>query len=254
MLSRSLPRVAAVAAALCLLALLPVPAHAGDPGEAIMARMDRALTSAADQFFEYEMITRTGGRQATKSVFTVTIKGDSKRRLIFKSPGDIKGMQVLVLSLDKMFVYLPAYRKVRRVASHVRDQGFLGSAFSHDDMAVVTYADKLRPRLVSEDSTTWTLEAKRRKGAGYRYPRLQIKVRKDNHQPEEIVYFNAKGVKVKSERRLGMECREEHCNPKQISLTDHVRGVTSTLNRRQWKVNTGVKDSYLSVRAMLRGR
>jgi len=153
-----------------------------------------------------------------------------------------------------MFVYLPAYRKVRRVASHVRDQGFMGSAFSHDDMSVVTYGDKLAPKLKAEDRATWTVEATRKEGSDYRYPRLLIKVRKADHQPAELIYFNAAGVKVKTEKRTGFECIKEHCNPRVITLTDHARGVTSTLTRKKWKVNTGVADSYFSVRALLRGR
>lgn len=34
-----------------------------------------------------------------------------------------------------MYVYLPAFGKVRRIASHTKDQGFLGLTFSQDDMA-----------------------------------------------------------------------------------------------------------------------
>ena len=238
---------------ICLL-LLPAPAMAAEDGEQIMEHMDRALTSATDQFFQYEMLTSIPGKSELKSVFTVHIKGASWRRLRFESPGDIKGMGVLILSLNKMFVYLPAYRKVRRVASHVRDQGFMGSAFSHDDMSVVTYSDKLTARLISEDRGSWTVEATRKEGSDYRYPRLLIKIRKTDHQPEELTYFNRQGVKVKSEQRAGFECVKEHCNPRVITLTDHVRGVTSTLTRKEWKVNTGVADSFFSVRALLRGR
>jgi len=164
-------------------------------------------------------------------------------------------MRVLILSLDEMYVYLPAFRKVRRVASHVRDQGFMGSAFSHDDMSVVTYGDKLSAKLLAEDETSWTIEATRRPESTYRYKKLVMRIRKDMIQPEAITYFNDKDEKVKSETRKDYECQGKHCNPKVITLTDHTRGgVTSTLRRKAWKVDTGVADRYFSVRSLQRRR
>ena len=58
---------------ICLL-LLPAPAMAAEDGEQIMEHMDRALTSATDQFFQYEMLTSIPGKSELKSVFTVHIR------------------------------------------------------------------------------------------------------------------------------------------------------------------------------------
>jgi outer membrane lipoprotein-sorting protein len=230
------------------------PARADDRAEEIVRQMDRRLTSARDQYFEYEMVTRAPGKSVRRTEFSVYIKGNRWRRLEFHSPGDIRSMRVLIRSLKKMYVYLPAYHKIRRVASHVRDQGFMGSAFSHDDMSVVTYGDKLKARLVREEPGQWVVDATRRQTSDYRYPRLRITILKGTYQPAAIEYFNKEGVKVKSERRSGFECRGQHCNPRIIALTDHARGVTSTLKRTAWKVNTGVPDSLFTVRGLLRGQ
>lgn len=238
------------------LVLLTGPAAAGaDAGERILRLMDAQLTSADNQYFEYEMTTRTPGRGQRSTVFEVTIQGDQRRRLEFLAPGDVKGMRVLILSLDRMYVYLPAYRKVRRVASHVRDQGFMGSAFSHDDMSVVTYADKLSGRLLAEDDEHWTVEAVRRADSDYRYAKLRLVIRRDIRHPARIEYFNAAGQKVKTETRSAYECRGQHCNPKRMTLVDHTRGgVTSVLERRAWKIEPEVPANFFSVRSLQRRR
>ena len=63
------------------------------------------------------------------------MKGE-KRLTEFTDPPEMKGMRILILSPTRMYIYLPAYKKVRRVASHVSAQGLLGPAFASDDLAV----------------------------------------------------------------------------------------------------------------------
>ena len=250
---RSPPVIATVACTLILLGA--TGSHAETEGDRIIAQIDRRMSSADDQSFRYEMLTRSKGQQDHRTEFTVQIKGDSWRRLEFLSPGDVRGMRVLILSPSKMYLYLPAFRKVRRVATHVRDQGFMGSAFSHDDMSVVTYGDKMAGTLLGETATHWTVEAVRREGGDYRYPRIVFEIDKDVKQPSRIEYFNDAGQKVKTETRTGYECKGEHCNAVVMTLIDHTRGeLTSTLRRLQWQVNTGLADAFFTVRALQRRR
>ena len=246
-----------VAPVLTLFLLAGPGVIAGDEteGDRIIAEMDRSMSSADDQLFRYEMTTRSKDHQISRTEFTVHIKGDHWRRLEFHSPGDVRGMRVLILSLSKMYIYLPAYRKVRRVATHVRGQGFMGSAFSHDDMSVVTYGDKMAGKLLGENATHWTIEARRREGSGYRYPKIVFEIDKSVNQPLRIEYFNDDGIRVKTETRTGYECRGEHCNAALMTLTDHTRdGLTSTLKRLDWQVNTGLADSFFTLRALQRRR
>ena len=50
-------------------------------------------------------------------------------------------MNLLIRSPTQMYIYLPSFRKVRRVASHVQEQGFMGSAFDHAEVSLATYSD-----------------------------------------------------------------------------------------------------------------
>jgi len=243
---------------LVLLGMLGLPAVRAEPGaegDRIIARMDRRMSNAEDQSFRYAMTTRIQGQQDRRIEFTVQIKGDQWRRLEFHSPGDVRGMRVLILSQSKMYIYLPAFRKVRRVATHVRDQGFMGSAYSHDDMSAVTYGDKMTGKLLDESDTHWTVEATRRPGSGYRYARIVFEILKDVQQPSRIEYFNDEGRKVKSETRRVYECRGEFCNAREMTLTDHTRNdLSSTLTRLDWQVNTGLSDAHFTVRSLQRRR
>ncbi len=230
-------------------------ALADERGDELLRKLDTALGKAEDQFYEYQCITREAGKPESRMLFQMVSKGTQFRRVEFLAPGDMKGMRVLVRSVSQMYVYLPAYRRVRRVASHVKHQGFFNTAFSHDEMALVSYSEHYMSTGVVETPTHWKIAAIRRPDSSAAYDKLTIMVSKENKQPTEIVYFDAKGTKLKTETRSDFLCRQEICVPKEIKMVDHTRGdVTSTLVREKWEVNTGVKDSFFTVRALQMAR
>jgi outer membrane lipoprotein-sorting protein len=236
-----------------MLLLAAVATGEESPGERVLRRMDAAMTQARDQYFIHEVVTQEPGREARRMKMKVYIKGKEWRWIEFLEPGDVKGMRVLARSATQMYVYLPAYRKVRRVASHVRSQGFMGTTFCHDDISTVTYGPLFTGKLLSENDTHWTIETTLREGKDYPYPRLEFDILKNIQQPSEIRYFNDKGAKVKTEHRSNYDCEGTICNPKKLKMVDHNRnGMWTEIICHEWKVNTGVKDSKFTVRSLQR--
>lgn len=222
-------------------------------GDAALAQIDEALSTAADQAMEYEMSTKEPGKEERRMAFKVFVKGKEWRRIDFLSPGDVKDMRILVRSVSNMYVYLPAYRKVRRLASHVKEQGFMGTAFSHDEMSLATFSPVYSANLLEESDKHWKLEAIRKEGSDFPYPKLILEARKDLRQPVEIQYFNSEGQKVKTETRLKFSCNGNNCAPGVIEMVDHTRNnLKSVLTMRQWTPNAGLDDSFFSVRALQR--
>jgi hypothetical protein len=76
----------------------------------------------------------------------------SKRLIVFDAPATIKDTAFLVHSRsdpeadDLRWVYLPALRKVRRIAGRDRDKLFAASDFTYDDLS---------ERDLDEDAHTW---------------------------------------------------------------------------------------------------
>ena len=239
---------------LCL-SLCPGSAAADARGKQLLERLDRIMTLATDQTFLYDMTTKEPGKPERKLVMRVRIKGSKWRRVDFEAPGDVKGMKVLVLSQSKMYNYLPAYRKVRRVASHVKAQGFMGTTLSHDDMSTATYGEFYEGKFLSETKSHWMVVATRRKGADVPYPKIEFDLTKKYIHPSEIRYYNDKGKKIKTEVRTGYSCQGKICNAEVMTMTDHVRNNTWTrMVRTRWQTNTGIKDRVFSLRSIQRGR
>ncbi len=253
----TLPLAAALLGA--ALTLLPRGAQADARGEKVMKLMDRALTVAKDQILEMEMVVEDPGKQPRRLGMIVHVRGTAKRRVHFVSPGDVKGLKLLTISREQMYTYLPAYRKVRRIASHVRAQTSFGADFNYDDMATVVYGPIYQPRFVSETKTHWTIDGTRRPKAASPYARLRVRVRKDLQLPDRIWFFNAKGAKIKTEVRSDYSC-EQHgktkvCGAGLMHMVSHTRNEHWTkIVRNSWKINTDFSEKIFSLRRLQRGR
>jgi outer membrane lipoprotein-sorting protein len=240
---------------LCSTMLWPAPAAADARGEELIAKLDKIMTLADDQFFVYDLVTKIPGKEERKQVMQVYVKGTKRRLVEYLAPADIKGMKVLVLAKDKMYVYLPAYRKVRRVASHAKNQGFMGTTFSHDDISTATYGPYYKGKLLRETDTHWTVEITAREGVNVPYSKLELDMTKKYYHPSQLRYYNKKGVKIKTEYRSGFACIGTVCNAGVMKMVDHVRNDAWTqMTRTKWKVNTGVSDRKFTLRALQRGR
>ena len=115
---------------------------AGLSGEEIARRIN--ARSDGPQFFggiTLELIDRRGNRR-TREVRTIRrdVPGERQAIFFFDAPKDLRGTALLVHDFadpardDDQWLYLPADRRVRRVATGDRGGYFVGTDFSFDDM------------------------------------------------------------------------------------------------------------------------
>jgi len=236
---------------LLLLGGLSLPAHADAAGDAVLTTVDAMVDRINDEASEYVCLTTESGKQDREMVFKVEVMG-SKRLVEFLAPGDMKGTRVLSLSHNQMYVYLPAYNKVRRVASHVTTQGFMGTTFSHADMATSRLGEVYTGSVTAETEGEWQVRLSPKTEAPY--ARVDITVDREMGVVTRYAYFNEGGEHIKTETRTGYSCEGDYCAPAEIKMVDHTQGdAASTLTRRTWSVNTGVDDARFSVRTLQRG-
>jgi hypothetical protein len=148
-------------------------------------------------------------------------------------------------------VYLPAFGKIRRIASHVTDQGFMGLAFSQDDLANQMYAPIYDAQMASDAAAEMKLVATAKSGQTVPHGKIEFLVAKDKNLPTEIKYYNAAGNHVKTETRTGYECQGNVCSPKELKMVDHTKGGHWTkMIRKAWKVNEELSDDLFSKRSL----
>jgi len=228
-------------------------ALAGDGAEHLAA-VDQRVNAPTDTWFKFVATTQEAGKAAREMGFEVQNKG-TKRLVKFQSPSDMRGTRVLVLSRQQMWVYLPAYKKVRRVASHVKQQGFMGTMYSDEDMSTTHYGEAYDAAVVSEDDAQITLKLTPKANSKSGYASLEMVLRRDLMLPSEIRFFNDVGQHIKTESRPEYDCAGDLCTPRVMKMVDHTRGdAFTTLEAKERRVNQGIGDSVFSVRSLERGR
>ncbi len=232
------------------MSLVAATASAESP-QAILESVDVAVNQAKDQVLDYEMLDIKDGKER-KLALEVYLKGE-KRLTNFTAPADLAGTRVLIESDTKMYIYLPSYKKVRRIASHVTSQGFMGTTFSNDDLSLVYYAPKYDAKLLSESVEEYRLELRAKGDAPYK--RIDLTVEKKRRLPVKIEYYGENGKVRKTEIRTDYTCEAKVCAPATVKMRDHTDGDHVTnLVRKKWKVNSGLKDRLFTKRSLARAR
>lgn len=232
----------------------PREAHADEKGDKALAAVDEAIfNKAKTQYLEYDASINVKDKPSRAVKLGVYMKAE-KRFSEFLAPSDVKGTKVLILSPSQMYVYLPAFKKVRRIASHVTDQGFMGMNFAQDEMSITSYTKMYSATLVSDDGKIVKLALKAKEGAEAPYAKIDMVVEKARMVPTELKYYSDTGAHVKTETRGDYTTDKEVTSPKTLKMVDHTKGDANTvLTRVKWKVNEDIPDSRFTKRALEEG-
>lgn len=201
-----LSRVALLTVILSVIFILPAEAKAQDRGEEILKKVeDQTIGSLAPADIQAEMVMviRSAKGEEKKRELLVWTKnnpvGDDWRLMKFLSPADIKDLGLLVLGEDQMYLYLPEFQRVRRIASHNKKESFVGSDFSYDDLGTSGFSAFFSPKLKSEDEKTWKLELLRKPGVKKQYSKIVMTVDKETGLPVRLELYDDSGELFKVE-------------------------------------------------------
>ena len=125
-----------------ILLILPTDITA-NKGLDIAIKSDRNFDGYEDSTSEMtmELISKKGDVVTRKLKFKrLEVPGDGDKSLaVFESPRDVKGVAILSFAHktepDDQWLYLPALKRVKRIASKNKSGPFLGSEFSFEDFA-----------------------------------------------------------------------------------------------------------------------
>ncbi|MGD8312851.1 MAG: outer membrane lipoprotein-sorting protein [Gammaproteobacteria bacterium] len=128
-----------------ILTLLPsglMAETAEEQGLAIATEADRRDTGFGDYTSDVRMVLRNKqGQESVREIRnrTLEVEGDGDKTLIiFDKPFDVKGTALLSFTHktgpDDQWLYLPALKRVKRIASDNKSGPFMGSEFAYEDI------------------------------------------------------------------------------------------------------------------------
>ncbi len=229
----------------------PAAMFAVDPAK-ILAEVDRRAVAFADQRYDATMEIIKGGQLKKTLGFTAVMKGADKQLLDFNSPGDVKGMKVLMEDAETLYLYLPEFKKVRRVAAHVQNQGFLGSEFYYSDMKL-TFGLHYNASFGGKEGPLTTLELTPKAGVDTGYAKLELTVDGTKGGVTKIRYFDASGAVVREQNRTEWIKIGEKLVPTKVSMLNVKTGDLTVITLSNIQVDQGIDDAVFSRRELLRG-
>lgn len=196
-------------------------------------------------------------------------KGEDKQRIMFfLSPADVKDTAFLTYDYDAyekdddQWLYLPALRKTKRIASSDKSGSFMGSDFNYADMTRKNL-DAYDFKILKEDEVrgarVWLIEAlpkTREEIEETGYKKSVVFVRQDNFVVVRAVHWVNEGNKLKYQDVSGLEKIDGVWTITEMSMTTK-KGKT-TLHKTELyfdniKYNQDLSEQMFSVRRLEKG-
>jgi outer membrane lipoprotein-sorting protein len=219
----------------------------------ILAEVDRRAAVFDDQQYSASMTIFKGGQLKKTLEFNMVMKGLDKQFITFTAPGDVAGMKVLLQDAETLYVYTPEFKKVRRVAAHMQNQGFMGSTFTYEDMVQVQLVPFYDAALGGKEGSETTLTLTPKQGKTTTYSRVDVVIDGTKGGVTKLRYYDGAGNHVRTQLREGWTKIDGELMPTKISMTDLKAGDTTVIELSSVQVNQGVDDDIFSRRMLLRG-
>jgi outer membrane lipoprotein-sorting protein len=238
----------------------------------ILKKSDSVVNAPKDQEITMKMILIDKKGEEKEREAKMLQKGSEKRMIKFLSPADVRGLAFLDLPDDVMYLYLPAFKKIRRIASHVKNTSFAGTDFTYDDMASINYADGWQPELIGskkekglvsvqkEEKKEWVeqefdhylLELTSKKGIKKDYSKLIMWVRKGNFYPVKIEHYAKDGKLWKVMERRKLKKQGNYWVPKETEMSDLKKEHKTRMVITEVKFDQDLKDELFTQRYLKR--
>ena len=175
-----------------------------------------------------------------------------KQFIHFTAPGDVAGMKILMQDAKTLYVYLPEFKKVRRVAAHAMSQGFLGGEFSYKDMTETLLAPFYDAALAGHEGSETTLTLTTKDAEDTTYSKLEVVIDSKKGGVTTIRYYDGSGNHVRTQTREDWKKVGGELMPTKVSMANLKTGDTTVIELSDVRVNEGVDDSLFSRRQLLR--
>ena len=256
--------------AVLLLCAAALAAPAAQDSAEWVARQVRDRNTGRDSRAELRMrLIDRQGRVRERALTMLRLRGEKgkgdRALLRFTYPNDIRNTALLVWEHpgadDERFLYLPALGRVRRIAGQEKDESFVGSDLSYEDIGGRDIADYTYAFTADDTSWTapdgtrhpaWLLESKA-KDPDAQFPRSVSFVLKDKFLITAADVFNRRNERVKHFEVRKLERVEGIWTVLDLVMSNERDDTRTELTTTSIDYNVGLKEDDFSRRQLEAG-
>jgi outer membrane lipoprotein-sorting protein len=188
--------------------------------------------------------------------------GDTEKILMeFKSPRDVAGTGYLSFSYndeskdDDIWLYLPAMKRVRRITGSGKNDSFMGTDFTYEDMGSRSLNKddfSLRGEEAVDGAPCWVVEAKA-KDRKDPYGRRVIRVRKNSYVFAAVDFYDRQDRLLKTLRVSGIRQIDGIWTAQKMEMTNIQDKHSTVIDISEIRFNMPLEDSLFVVTTLERG-
>ena len=227
-------------------------------GNELAQQMDSRRTPVDSKVDLLMTLTNKKGKTRSYSLHSI-IKDDGTKQMIwFLEPADDKGISFLKIEHDgrddEMRMWLPAFKKIRRISAKKRSDSFMGSDMSYEDMSS-RQLDEFKFILIGQEVydsiACHLLESIPREHMRTEYSRHITWVDSTLLIPIKEESFDKSGQLLK-EKYFSYTIIKEYQILTKVHVTNRQKNHSTTLNFENIELDTGVKDDLFHERYLKR--
>jgi len=221
----------------------------------IMDKMDETEPNYTTQktISEMILIDKEGKEEIRDMVmFSQKVENDQTNTLVrFLSPKSVKGVTLLNINDgEKIYLYMPAYNKPRRIAGSSKSDEFMGTGLSYEDMSM-DYEDKdYKKTLLGETEKEYIVEVLP-SGEDLSYEKIILHVDKKYFYAKEVEFYETMNelTKTLTINKIKIDDKDK-VTPMEIEFTDIAEEDKTKIVMKEIEYDIELSSSFFSIRTL----
>ena len=230
----------------------------GLTGDELALQMENRKTPADFKVDLVMPLINKKGKTRTSSLRSITKDDGTKQIIWFLSPADDKGISFLKFEHDdkddEMRMWLPAFKKIRRISAKKRSDSFMGSDLSYEDMSTRQLDEfnfKIKGHEMYQDVPCHLLESTPKEQIRTEYSRHITWVDSTLLIPLKEESYDKSGILLK-DKNFSYTVIKDYQILTEIRVTNLQKNHTTSLTFENIKLDSGVEDNLFHERYLKR--
>jgi len=226
----------------------------------VAKKSDEVMSGYRDAVSQMQMIlVNAGGQQRVRDMKMKVLErdGGDKSLMEFLSPSDVKGTKFLSYEHankdDDQWLYLPALKRVKRIASRNKSGSFMGSEFSYEDLTAFNiekydYEGNAKEITVEGKKMYQTVRTPNSKNSGYTKQVALVDAK--TFLTMKVDYYDRKSELFKTAVFSDYKKVEDVWRIGTITMKNHQNDKKTTLVWKNETIKNGLKESDFHKRVL----
>lgn len=221
----------------------------------IMDKMEETTPDFTTQKTISEMILiDKDGKEETREMIMFSQKGEDEKTstlMRFLSPKSVKGVTLLNINDgEKIYLYMPAYNKPRRIASSSKGDEFMGTGLSYEDMGMNFEDKEYEKKLLEETESVYIIEVIPSE-EDTSYKKIILMVDKEKFYTKKVEFYDINENLIRTLEIAKIKIDDKgKITPMEIVFTDVEENQKTKIVMKEIEYDIELSSSFFSIRTL----